>query len=135
MTARKLPPRMAEPTFHPSAQIAPDATVRSGAVVGANVRIGPRSVIGHGVVLHEDTVVGADVTVFDHALTRPWTVMKTYRRSAEARPQWEEYMCVWESKTVRIGDETYLLDKDGFLRPAKKDQPPPSLKYFPATQK
>jgi acetyltransferase-like isoleucine patch superfamily enzyme len=59
---------MAEPTFHPSAQIAPDATVRSGAVVGANVRIGPRSVIGHGVVLHEDTVVGADVTVFDHAV-------------------------------------------------------------------
>jgi hypothetical protein len=42
---------------------------------------------------------------------------------------------VWESKTVRIGEETYLLDKDGFLRPAKKDQPPPSTKYFPATQK
>ena len=40
-------------------------------------------------------------------------------------------MCVWESKTVRIGDETYLLDKDGFLAPAKKDQAPPSLKYFP----
>ena len=75
------------------------------------------------------------MTVSDHALTRPWTVMKTYKRSADARPQWDEYMCVWESKTVRIGDETYLLDKDGFLRPAKKDQAPPSTKYFPTTQK
>src|ERR1700730_10712905 len=41
-------------------------------------------------------------------------------------------MCVWESDTIRIADETYLLDKDGFVRPAKKDQAPPSLKYFPA---
>src|SRR5207302_698731 len=68
----------------------------------------------------------------DHALTRPWTVVKTYRRSAEARPRWDEYTCVWESNTMRIGDDTYLVDKDGFLRPAKKDQAPPSLKYFPA---
>jgi hypothetical protein len=80
-------------------------------------------------ILHDE------MTTFDGSLTRPWTVMKSYRRSADPRPQWEEYMCVWESKTVRIGDETYLLDKDGFLRPAKKDQPPPSTKYFPATQK
>jgi hypothetical protein len=112
---------------------------------------GPRNFDLSGIPLHEDneTVIKErifldkadpnllhdEMTVTDHALTRPWTVMKTYRRSAEARPQWDEYMCVWESKTVRIGDETYLLDKDGFLRPAKKDQAPPSLKYFPATQK
>jgi hypothetical protein len=25
-----------------------------------------------------------------------------------------------------------LLDKDGFIKPAKKDQAPPSLKYFPS---
>jgi hypothetical protein len=73
-----------------------------------------------------------EMTVFDHALTRPWTVTKDYRRSADLRPQWDEYMCVWESNTIRIGGETYLLDKDGFVRPAKKDQAPPSLKYFPA---
>jgi hypothetical protein len=112
---------------------------------------GPRAFDLSGIPLHEDneTVIKErifldkadpnllhdEMTVTDHALTRPWTVMKTYKRSAEARPQWDEYMCVWESKTVRIGDETYLLDKDGFLRPAKKDQAPPNLKYFPATQR
>jgi len=57
--------------------------------------------------------------------------MKSYRRSTDPKPQWDEYTCVFESNTLRIGDETYLLDNDGFIRPAKKDQPPPSLKYFP----
>jgi len=109
---------------------------------------GPRVFDGSGLPLHEDNqtivkerifidkadpqVAHDEVTVIDHALTRPWTVMNTYRRAAEAKPQWDEYMCVWESDTIRIGDETYLLDKDGFVRPAKKDQAPPSLKYFPA---
>src|SRR5579863_8570082 len=77
-------------------------------------------------ILHDE------ITVIDHALTRPWTVMKDYRRAAESKPQWDEYMCVWESDTIRIADEIYLLDKDGFIKPAKKDQAPPSLKYFPA---
>jgi hypothetical protein len=109
---------------------------------------GPRNFDLSGIPLHEDneTVIKEriflersdpnllhdEMTVFDHALTRPWTVMKDYRRSADPRPTWAEYMCVWESDTIRIGGETYLLDKDGFLRPAKKDQAPPSLKYFPA---
>jgi hypothetical protein len=109
---------------------------------------GPRNFDLSGIPLHEDneTVVKErifldksdadllhdEMTVFDHALTRPWTVMKDYRRSADPRPKWDEYMCVWESGTIRIGSETYLLDKDGFLRPARKDQAPPSLKYFPA---
>ena len=109
---------------------------------------GPRAFDLSGIPLHEDneTVIKErifldkadanllhdEMTVTDHALTRPWTVMKTYRRSADAKPQWPEYMCVWESNTLRIGDETYLVDKEGYLRPAKKDQAPPSLKYFPA---
>ena len=109
---------------------------------------GPRYFDLSGIPLHEDneTVINErifldkadpnllhdEMTVFDHALTRPWTVTKDYRRSADPWPQWEEYICVWESDTLRIGGETYLLDKDGFLRPSKKDQPPPSLKYFPA---
>jgi hypothetical protein len=109
---------------------------------------GPRNFDLSGIPLHEDneTVIKErifldkadrnllhdEITVLDHALTRPWTVMKNYRRAAEPKPQWDEYMCVWESNTIRIGDETYLLDKDGFIKPAKKDQAPPSLKYFPA---
>jgi hypothetical protein len=108
---------------------------------------GPRNFDLSGIPLHEDnqTVIKErisldkadrdllhdEITVFDHALTRPWTVTKDYRRAADARPQWEEYICVWENNTIRIGNETYLLDKDGFLRPTKKDQAPPSLKYFP----
>jgi hypothetical protein len=109
---------------------------------------GPRQFDLSGIPLHEDneTVIKErifldkadpnllhdELTVTDHALTRPWTVMNTYRRSTKAKPQWDEYMCVWESGTLRIGDETYLVDKEGFLRPAKKDQAPPNLKYFPA---
>jgi hypothetical protein len=109
---------------------------------------GPRNFDLSGIPLHEDneTVINErifldktdqdllhdEITVFDHALTRPWTVLKSYRRSSDPKPQWDEYTCVWESNTIRIGDETYLLDKDGFVRPAKKDQAPPSLKYFPA---
>src|SRR5262249_2959196 len=109
---------------------------------------GPRNFDLSGIPLHEDneTVIKErlfldktdqnllhdEITVFDHALTRPWTVIMDYRRSADLKPQWDEYMCVWESNTIRIGEETYLLDKDGFLRPARKDQAPPSLKYFPA---
>jgi hypothetical protein len=109
---------------------------------------GPRYFDLSGIPLHEDneTVIKErifldkadpnllhdEMTVFDHALTRPWIVTKDYQRSADPRPRWDEYICAWESNTLRIGGETYLLDKDGFLRPSKKDQPPPSLKYFPA---
>jgi hypothetical protein len=31
---------------------------------------------------------------------------------------------------VRIGSEIYMLSADGLLMPAKKNQPPPDLKYF-----
>ena len=59
---------------------------------------------------------------------------KSYRRSAEAHPQWPEHICVWEIKTLRIGDELYRIGNDGLLAPTKKDQEPPSLKYFPNAQ-
>jgi hypothetical protein len=31
---------------------------------------------------------------------------------------------------VVIGKENYFLSADGMLMPAKKDQPPPDLRYF-----
>jgi hypothetical protein len=112
---------------------------------------GPRAFDLSGIPLHEDneTVIKERIfldkanpnllhdqmTVEDNALTRPWTVMKSYQRSAEARPQWDEYICAWENKTMKIGGETYLINNDGFLMPAKKDQSPPSLKYFPGAGK
>jgi hypothetical protein len=71
-----------------------------------------------------------EITVIDHALTRPWTVDKTYRRSANARPKWREFYCVEGVVNVVIGKENYYLSADGLLMPAKKNQMPPDLKYF-----
>ncbi|HLH96314.1 MAG TPA: hypothetical protein VKW08_14465 [Xanthobacteraceae bacterium] len=71
-----------------------------------------------------------DVTVIDHALTRPWTVAKRYRREAQAQPYWREVSCTENNNHVEIGKEAYMLSADGYLMPTKKDQPPPDLRYF-----
>jgi hypothetical protein len=36
---------------------------------------------------------------------------------------------------IVIGKENYFLSADGLLMPAKKDQPPPDLRYFEQTAK
>jgi hypothetical protein len=36
---------------------------------------------------------------------------------------------------VRIGKENYMMSADGHLMPAKKDQPPPDLRYFNQARK
>ncbi|HEY3639458.1 MAG TPA: hypothetical protein VGL31_00040 [Xanthobacteraceae bacterium] len=111
---------------------------------------GPRSFDASGIPLHHDneTVVKeriyvdkADpnvahdvVTVYDHALTRPWTVMKNYRRSPQTHPSWTEEYCE-DNNHVSIGKDDYMLSADGLLMPAKKDQPPPDLRYFKKPQK
>jgi len=72
-----------------------------------------------------------DITVIDHALTRPWSVRKTYGREPEKEhPVWNENNCGEYSNHVKIGNEGYMLSADGFLMPAKKDQAPPDLRYF-----
>jgi hypothetical protein len=107
---------------------------------------GPRAFDSSGIPLHHDnqTVVkesiyldGADrnvfhdqVTVLDHALTRPWTVIKSYRREAVAQPYWREVSCSENNNHLEIGKEAYMLSADGFLMPTKKDQSPPDLRYF-----
>src|ERR1700736_4000192 len=75
------------------------------------------------------------ITVIDHALTRPWTVDKTYRRNLNPRPSWREFYCIEGSVNVVIGKENYFLSAEGFLMPAKKDQAPPDLRYFKQTQR
>jgi hypothetical protein len=75
------------------------------------------------------------VTVIDHALTRPWTVDKRYRRNPNPRPNWPETYCVEGNVNVVIGKENYFLSADGYLMPAKKNQAPPDLRYFKQTQK
>jgi len=65
-------------------------------------------------------------------LTRPWTVDKRYRRNPSPRPNWPESYCTENNAQIVIGKENYFLSADGFLMPAKKDQPPP---YFKQTQR
>ena len=76
-----------------------------------------------------------EMTVIDHALTRPWTVDKKYLRNPGPRPVWPEYYCGENNAQVSIGKENYFLSADGLLMPARKDQAPPDLRYFSQTQK
>ena len=73
--------------------------------------------------------------MIDHALTRPWTVTKNYRRDPNPRPYWREINCAENNNHVVIGKENYMLSADGYLMPTKKDQAPPDLKIFQANRK
>jgi hypothetical protein len=107
---------------------------------------GPRAYDDTGLPLHEDNqtivrerlygdaadpnVLHDDITVIDHALTRPWSTTKNYRRAQQANLVWRDAACVEENQHVRIGKESYMLSADGKLMPVKKGQPPPDLTYF-----
>ncbi len=71
-----------------------------------------------------------DITVTDHALTRPFSAAKKYSRSPDAQPVWLESQCADGNHHVLIGKENYYVSEDGYLMPVKKDQAPPDLKYF-----
>jgi hypothetical protein len=81
----------------------------------------------------DPNVLHNEMTVIDHALTRPWTVDKRYLRSANPQPAWPEYYCGESNAQLVIGKEAYFLSPDGELMPTRKDQPPPDLKYFNRT--
>jgi hypothetical protein len=107
---------------------------------------GPRAFDSSGIPLHEDNqtvvkerisldkvdadVLHNEVTVIDHALTRPWTVTKTFRRNPNPRPYWREVSCSENNNHVEIGKESYMLSAEGLLMPTKKNQSPPDLRYF-----
>jgi len=98
-----------------------------------------QTIVKENIYLDESNqnILHNDVTVIDHALTRPWTVQKIYGREPNKdEPVWTENNCGEANNHVKIGSEGYMLSADGFLMPAKKDQPPPDLRYFKrATQK
>ena len=112
---------------------------------------GPRAFDASGIPLHADnqTVVKErytfkkdepndiynEVTVFDNALTHPWTVIKHYRRSRIDKPWWVEDNCSENNPHIRIQGEAYFLSAEGFVMPAKKGQRPPDLRYFNQPQK
>jgi hypothetical protein len=107
---------------------------------------GPRAYDASGLPLHFDNestfkerlqldktdpnILHDEITVFDHALTRHWSVDKTFRRNPNPRPNWPESSCSEGNATIVIGKENYFLNWEGVLMPAKKDQPPPDLRYF-----
>jgi hypothetical protein len=110
---------------------------------------GPRTYENSGLQLHPDNqsiirerisldkanpdLMHNEITTIDHALTRPWTITKTYRR--DRNELWQDYNCGEANNHVVIGKENYFLSGDGLLMPAKKDQPPPDLRYFKQTRK
>jgi hypothetical protein len=108
---------------------------------------GPRNYEPSGIPLHDDnetiirermyldksspdTLVN-EITTTDNALTKPWKVVKNYRREKNA--EWYEDLCTENNNHVMIGKENYFMSADGYLMPAKKGQQPPDLRYFNTT--
>jgi hypothetical protein len=107
---------------------------------------GPRTLDATGLPMHEDNqtivkeriyldktnaaILHDEITLIDHAFTRPWTVTKNYRRDSNPQPVWIEWICSEGQSHVQIGKENYFLSAEGFLMPARKGQRPPDLRYF-----
>ena len=81
----------------------------------------------------EPGILRDEMTTIDNSLTRPWTVLKTFKR--QAKVWWNEDNCIEGQAHVTIGKEVYFRSADGTIMPMKKDQPPPDLKYFKRPQK
>jgi hypothetical protein len=71
-----------------------------------------------------------EITVIDNALTRPWTVKRSYRRDPKPQPVWTEHNCAEDNHHVRLGNENYVIDGNGLLMPVRRGQPAPDLRHF-----
>jgi hypothetical protein len=105
---------------------------------------GPRLMESTGIPLHADNetvvkeklyldqkdpdILRNEITTYDHAFTRPWTVSRFYRR--EHSPNYQEYPCTEDNRWVSIGGELYLADGEGYLMPIQKGQAAPDPKYL-----
>jgi hypothetical protein len=83
----------------------------------------------------DPNILHDEITVIDHALTRPWSVDKRYKRNPNRQVTWPEYYCTEGNNQVAIGKDNYFLSAEGLLMPAHRDQVPPDLRYFKRTQK
>jgi hypothetical protein len=105
----------------------------------------PRSFDPSGIPLHADgetivkeriwldpqnnEIMHDEIVTIDHALTRPWVVTKSYRH--ERNPTFSEAICEDNKvRRIRIGDDVYVINAEGFLAPYKKSQAPPDMKHF-----
>jgi len=108
---------------------------------------GPHTYDASGIPFHKDgeavvteklyadktnpNILHNEITTIDHALTRPWTVMRSYRRDdRQTQPEWSEFICNEDTSHVQIGDQNYKLSPEGFLMPVRRGQKPPDLKHF-----
>jgi hypothetical protein len=107
---------------------------------------GPRAYDATGLPLHRDNqtvikerfyidskdrnIAHDEVTVIDHALTQPWTVVKSYRRDPSHFPIWNEENCPETNNHARVGSEDYMISADGLLMPTHQGQKAPDLRYF-----
>ena len=110
---------------------------------------GPRAFDSSGIPLHDDgqtvvkerifldptqpNVLRDEITTIDHALTRPWTVTRSFNR--ERRPLWNEHVCAEDNHHYEIGRENYFVSGDGHLMPTRRNQSPPDLRYFDQSPK
>jgi hypothetical protein len=110
---------------------------------------GPRTFDSTGIPMHKNNqtvvkeriyqdktrpeILHNEITTIDDALTKPWTTTKNYRRDVKEKEPywWREAVCAENNPHIKIGDEVYMISADGRLMPTRKDQPPPSLEYFP----
>ena len=76
----------------------------------------------------DPNILHDEITTADHALTRPWTVTRSYKR--QRNPAWAEYDCHENNEHIIVGSEAYVVSSDGYLMPTRKDQPPPDPRYF-----
>ena len=113
---------------------------------------GPRAYDATGLPLHFDNesvfherlyrdkadpkILHDEITVIDHALTRPWTVDKKYVLDPNPHYNFVEAYCTENPTMIAIGRETYWLSGDGgLLMPVRKDQLPPDLRHFKKSAK
>ena len=109
----------------------------------------PRTFEGSGLPLHEDgqsiikerlyldhgdkNLLHNDTTVIDNALTRPWSVRRSYRRDPDG--EWFFIDCAENNPHVVVGEEFYMVSADGHLMPTRRGQKPPDLRYFNPARK
>jgi hypothetical protein len=108
---------------------------------------GPHSYDASGIPFHRDSeaviteriysdradpeILRDEITTVDHALTRPWTVTRSYRRAEkETLLDWSEHLCIADQNRVEIADQIYKLSPEGLLMPIRKGQKAPDLGFF-----
>jgi hypothetical protein len=99
---------------------------------GLPVHADNRSIVKERIFFDEvdPTTLHDEITLIDHAYTRPWTVLKSYRRDPGEYPSHSQEDCAAATANMLIGKELYYLSPDRELMPTRKGQPPPDLSHF-----